>query len=275
MDLSNLNKIEYDELLKIMQEQFLSIMEDDYNFYRDFNIILSKEQEFVKPNDREPNSIYIVVKFIQPNFNFGQIVQPVVINALSEQNKIDACQRLLSEYAAKYHYSDIIELGNDLIKQTYTGPSVMSNFNEVGSGYRSLLYMTGTFLIGKNSNPITRIEWKNPTTDENETIPFLTSNWGWSAQLDSQGFYSTKGRTTSETRVGTVVLGFTIYQTNDEFCEKIISLIFDDNESINPDFDFFLRFKNGSSKRITMKCSQVENNQNIGEFPVLSLAFTR
>lgn len=271
----DLNKVDLDNLLKIMEEQFVAIMQEDYEYYRNFNIILSREQQFIKSNKRQANAIYIVVKFITPNFNFGQVVQPVVINAVSEQNKLEACQRLLSEYAAKYHYGDIIEVDGDLIKQTYTGPAIMSNFNEFWEGYRSLLYMSGTFLIGKNSNPIDSIEWTNPDTHEKEKIPFLTSHWGWGTQLDTQGFYSTNGRTVSETRLGTLVLGFSIYQTQSNFCDEVIDLVFNTQKSINPDFEFWLNFKDGSIRKVKMKCSQVENNQNIGEFPVLSLAFTR
>lgn len=275
--MDNYNKVDLKKLMKIIEEQFLSVMQDDYEYYQKFNVILSREQQFIKSVDKKPNSIYIVVKFLSANFNYGQIVQPITINAISEANKLEACQRLLSEYAAKFHYGATIEdeENNDLIKQTYIAPVVMSNFNEVGEAYRSLLFMSGTFLIGKNSFPISRIEWANPKTNEYEEVPFLTSHWGWAAQLDSQGFYYTQGRTVSETRLGTLVFNFTIYQTQTNFCKEIIDLVFNAERSINPTFTFLITFKDNTFKTIDFKCSQIENNQNIGEFPVLSLAFTR
>lgn len=266
--------MEVSTIMEIIQNQMLEIMQDDLEYYKKYNIILSNEQQFIKNKDRTPNSIYIVVKFAPSSLNYGQFVQSITVTALAEQNKFDVCQRLLLEYVSRYHLSEPIYVGDDIIKQTYTTPAVMSNFNEMDYGYRTLMHFSGVFLVGENSNPLIKISWENEL-GELEEIPFLTSHWNWNTQLDSQGFYSTNGRTTSEARTGTFVLGFSIFQTSSDFCTKILEMVFDNSLGVNQTFTFTLQFKNGISRQMDLKCVQVENNQNIGEFPSIVLSFTR
>lgn len=268
--------MELNDILEIIQEQFVDIMKSSVEFYSKYEIILSNEQQFIKNKDKHPNSIFIVVKFLPGSFNYGQFVQPITINALAEQNKFNVCQKLLNEYVARWHYSETREVGNDLIKQTYTTPSVMSNFNEIFEGYRSLIYTSGVFLVGENSNPLEEMSWFNSKTQKFEKIPFITSTWNWESQLDPQAFYSTRGRTESKIRTGTFSVNFTIFQKDSNFCNEFLNLIVsDDEEPI--DIDFILKFvwRNGKAKTLTMKCLSILGNQNIGEFPVVSLNFTR
>lgn len=268
--------MELSNILDLIEEQLLDIMSSDPEFYGRHKIILSNEQQFIKEKDKHPNSIFIVVKFLSGNFNYGQYVQPVTVLALAEKNKFEVCQKLLNEYVSRWHNSETREAGNDLIKQTYTSPAIMSNFNEVGEGYRSLMYLSGIFLVGENSNPVEKIEWFNNETNEYEQIPVLTSTWTWSALLEPQSFYSLKGRTKSETRTATFTLSFTLFHKNDAFGNIILDLpCSDDDETINPDFKFKLTWKSGKNKIVIMKCVDFSGTQNIGEFPVLNISFTR
>ena len=120
------------------------------DFYNGYFVTVAEEQDFNRIMDKSPNHIYIVVKFLSASINYGQLLLPITITAISEDRKLNVCKKLLFEY------SDInnLKLSNDeTIKQFYTSPQVMSNFEEIYDGYRSLLTLSGTFLINRNANP--------------------------------------------------------------------------------------------------------------------------
>ena len=78
----------------------------------------------------------------------------IEIKGYTELEKLDIAKKLLCAFAETYN----LEFNSDLtIKQYYQSPSVLSNFNEIGYGYRSLLTMRGTLQISENSNLIKSI----------------------------------------------------------------------------------------------------------------------
>lgn len=142
-------RIDYDKIMETISIQFKDILYNDM-YYNEFKIHVAKEQDFNRIVDRDPKTIYIVVKFQPASLNYRQYLLPVTIYALSEQNKLDACQRLLLDYCMQYN----LAMSEDqTTKQFYSTPQVISNFEEVYYGYRSMLYMQGTFLVSKDSNP--------------------------------------------------------------------------------------------------------------------------
>ena len=266
----------YDNIFKIIEEQMVSIMQDNYEYYQKYEIILSNEYQYIREKDRHPGSIFVVVKFQTGSFNYGQFVQPIVMNVIAEHNKISVCQKLLYEYVSRWHNSEIREIENDLIKQTYTSPTVMSNFNDVFDGYRSLFYVSGVFLVGENSNPITSLEWFNEEKNEYEKIDFLSITWSLSSQLDPQAFYSTGGRTTSISRTLTFSINITKFQKDDAFDNFILdSAISSDLTSIDVSLKMKLTWKNNKVKEVIMRKAEATGSQNIGEFPIVSFVLTR
>ena len=163
-----------DKIMDIIKNQFLEVMSIDSNYYSQYNIILSNEQQYVRSKDRDVNNIYIVIKFVPGSLNFGQNVVPININAMGEGNKIEVCQRLLLEFAQQFNLSDPINISKEdsgdnnsyIVKQVYTQPQIMSNFTPTWNEFRSLFFMTGPFLIGKNSTPITSISYFENESDE-------------------------------------------------------------------------------------------------------------
>lgn len=138
-------------ILNMIKTQLLELMDEEYNLYKDYNVIIAKEQDFDKhaKNGLKPKTIYIVIKFGGASINYGQTVLPVTFTVLSEQNKCEIAQTLLTDYVNKYN----LESNQDLtIKQVYESPSVSSNFNIVYEGYRSILNVTAFFVISENAN---------------------------------------------------------------------------------------------------------------------------
>lgn len=141
--------IDNNEVINIIKNSLLETMDENYYYYKDYNVILAKEQEFIKLKQAKPNAIYIVIKFGSASINFSQTVLPITLTAMSEQNKLDVCQKLLSDFVNKYN----LETNEDsTIRQIYELPVVTSNFNKVFEGFRSILFVNGYFVISKNAN---------------------------------------------------------------------------------------------------------------------------
>lgn len=261
-----------EEIMELLTKQFLEVMQKDYDYYSQYKIRLSNEQQYVKLKDREKGIIYIVVKFLPASLNFGQTVLPITINAVSERNKIETCQKLLLEFAQTFN---LTTNEDETIKQTYTSPSNTSSFNEVFDGYRSLFYMSGTFLISRNSNP-----YKIYISGEDKEIECISVSINLDVQLDTQPTFSGDNFTSSIGLLGTLVINITTYLTNNNFINKALAIAIKDLEKepsgVNTTFTFDIVFKNGYKlSNVNMKLANFSIQENVGEMPVASLTFTR
>lgn len=265
-----------DTIMEILEQQFMEIMRDDYEFYKDYDIELANEQKYVKSEDRKtPNKIYIVVRFLPAEINHNQNVIPFTITAVSEYNKIKACQKLLLEYAQTFNLKDDSTDDGIVYNQTYTTPQVMSNFSEVYYGYRDTLFMSGSFLLSYNINPssfsyIYVNEKGDETEDEIETITFAESV---DFQLDTQPFYGSNNFTKSETKLVTRTINFSLYLVNDDLCNKILDIV---NGLEDPGYEFMFKieYKNGRSLIKPFKIANYSRNQDIGAMPIINVTFT-
>ena len=217
--------------------------------------------------------IFIVIKYYPAVLNFGQILMPIQLDVISEANKIDIAKRLLYAFAETYN----LEFNDDYtIKQYFQSPSILSNFNEIGTNYRSLMTMRGTLQISENSNLIKSISLVNG--NEITNLGFITSNINFDVQLETQSLYNQDNITKSWARVGTLVLNFSIYLTNDSFCNKILSIMAKDNvnapDGIATLFNLRLLFKNGIEIKQNFRLANATIQQNMGELPVINLTFT-
>ena len=280
-----------------LKKQLLQVMSNDIDYYSKYKIVLNNEQQYVKDNNRTPHTIYIVVKFMPATVTHGQILLPININALGEENHIEVCQKLLLEFAQTFTLQEINipkeESGdgyNYIIKQIWNSPQIMSNFNSVYKGFRSLFYMSGTFLIGKGSIPITSITYYNSANDNSEKgqkIEFINASWEFTIQLDSQAFYETNSRTKSKTKIGTLGVSLLFYLTDNTLCNKIIGIAFDEknlttgdgtvvsNNGVHETFYFSLTFANGVTiKKMPFQMISASSVQNLGEFPMITMSIT-
>jgi len=157
MIINEINKeelIDFDYVVDLIDEQFKAVMSTDVDFYSNFNFKIANEQYYVPDEDREPNKIFIVIKFLPAEVDYGQDVIPLTIQAVSESNGLAAVQRLLLEYAQIFNLNTLMRDGKT-IYQSYTTPNVISNFDVVYDGFRSVFVMSGTVLISSNINRIT------------------------------------------------------------------------------------------------------------------------
>lgn len=237
-------ELDFDEILTLIQGQLLEYMNapGNYEKYRGYNIVLSKEQQFMKLKDKDPNALYIVVKFGAADIVFGQTVLPATITALTEQNRLDATYSLLYEYAQKYNYHRV---NNETINQFYESPTISSNFNPVYEGFRSAVTMTAAFVVGKNSNEYkvyyyyTERQFDGVKDGKNtykyvtyaDEVPQISASFAFVGSPDTQAFYNSHDFTQSEIGFGAVTVGFTTLVLSDN---RLINDILDILGTVSP-----------------------------------------
>lgn len=227
---------EVDDLMNIIKSNFDVLINADKDFYGQYNIKIENEQYYVPDSDRkEPNTIYIAIKFQKATLDISQVLVPFVVLAISEQNALDVCQRLLLEYSQTFNLVDGAGFSTDennnvlsfVYKQTYDTPNSTSHFNEVYDGYRSTFVMTGNILINYGINPLKAIYVYPEATAIDSLgnvelkIKTLSSGFSYSHILDTQP-YSGANRTESEVKYATFTLVFDSYLEDNAFFNKVL-----------------------------------------------------
>ena len=264
--------VDKNKILDLLKNQFFNIMNKNPNLYNGISLIIADEVQFTKITDRDDTALYIVVKFGSATFNFGQTTQNITMSVITEKNHIDLAQLLLMEFVTEYNLK-LSENGTTL--QAYTTPVITSNFNYVYDGFRSVLYVTGTFLISENT---IRLSVVNNYTDENgvektEDIEAISNILGFSNQLDPQAFYRTHNFTESVAKVATLTFSLTMFLVSDlDLLDKTISLMFKE-KGINTPFNLTL---NLGRHTITdnFRLSTAQINQDATSLPTITMTFT-
>lgn len=242
---NEIHELNYDEILTLIHGQLLEYMNapGNYERFKDYKIIMSREQQFMKMKDKDPNAIYIVIKFGAADVVFGQTVLPVTIIALSEQDNIEAITGLLYEYAQTYNLKRV---NDDTINQMYESPSVSSNFAPLYAGYRSTVVMSAAFVIGKNSNEYKVYYYytvqERAGKDEDgkdlyreveyaDEVPQMSASFAFVANPDTQAFYNSNDFTRSVIGFGGVTLGFTTFVLSDN---RLINDVLDILGTVEP-----------------------------------------
>jgi len=272
-----------EKILVILKDELQKIMNNDPALYSNFHLVLSMEQQFVKKREQAHNYIYIVIKLAEGVKDNGQLQQGVLISAVGENNAVEVAQRLLHELSQTYSVNAApITMDNLIIKQAYSTPIVMQNFNQVNDGYRSLFYMSGTFFIGFNIDLIEEINWiKND--EESIRIPFITASTHYTAQIDPRSQYGSNDFTNTVALIRTLSLNINVYNTMDEFNTAVYNVVFG-GSSVDTIFKFAITYKNpnitdsNGKKRIMevgMRLVDVSDAQQLRAFPARSLTFTK
>lgn len=291
--------INYEEVVQLVRNNIASVMEDPY--YDGYDIEVTSEIQFLKKKEAYKNRIYIVIKFSPATIFFGQTVLSLTITALSEQNHLFVCQKLLSDYAHKFN----LTFDGDNIQQIYETPTVLLNFNEVYDGFRSVLSMSGTLVI---TTTINRFDFYYHYKDDNgkdvaEKVDLISSFFNFDNSIDSQAFYGTHDFASSIAKIASLACGFNVYLfTNSRLindCMKIVSLAglneegeIDKTNNIDNAFELEIRFK-AKEKYINeedgkehekyilnpiqtkFKLISLRAESDLGELPILNLSFAK
>lgn len=236
----------------------------------DFNFEIETEQAFVKRKDYAENTIYIIIKYLSDSKQFGATTQPVQFLILSEQNSLEVAKILFSTFAKDYNWKVEIE-GSEYIKQQYSEPVVLSNFNPVMYGYRSVMYMTATLTIMEDVLDVNEI-WLNYNEEDEQKLDCVAFNLAYTMNTNTQQLASEEIASSTKT-VSTLAITLTIPFQEGTVVERFLNIL---DESENGDSYFSLTFKIGSDY-ITkdMKLTSAQLTTAINQVPALQLGFMK
>lgn len=279
------NLVTYDEILLLIKNELIETMEDKYDYFKNYEFVIDLEQNFIKNYDRENDNhkIFIVLSFGATAVTHGQIVLPVTFKALSEQNSIEVCQTLLTDFALKFNLKFNDE---GTIRQVLETPSVSSNFELVHEGFRSVMTMSGTFIISNDINPTT-VEFIpiNKETGEDEEpikIDVIAYNDTFTISTDSQPFTNSEiayNFSQSVGKYGTFTFVILVFLQDNEFLNKVLDVKYIDLDKepngVDTSFKFNLIHKNGRGfKGKIFKLVGANQSQPLAQHPTMAISFT-
>lgn len=182
-----------------------------------FEFIVDDEQSFIKRKDLKPNTIYVLTRNLQSDKSIGVDTQPVQLLILSEQNSLEVSKAFFSKFAQEYNFKSVVD-GTTWIKQQYSDPVVLSNFNTIDYGYRSVLYISATLYIMEDV-----IDIKNLKIDGAD-VTALSFNMAYQAQMNTQQFF-THYIAESVKSVASLTIAFTIPVVKSALTTKITNII--------------------------------------------------
>lgn len=238
---------------RILVEKFYEL-QDELGL-GNFNFEVDDEQAFLKKKDLAPNTIYVLTKELQNDNSINVETQPVQIMILSEQNSLDVAKAFFSEFAKRNNFIAINQtytennVGHNLwIKQQYSDPVVLSNFNTVAFGYRSVLYISATLYIMKDVVDISNL------TINNEDIEALNFSISYSMSTNTQQLPSEYIASSMKT-VSTFAITMTIPMIKGTFVGDVLNILNEDQTEVDGNgahFDgnnvFTIAFRFGVSK---------------------------
>lgn len=112
----------------------------------DLKIEVSEEQMFAKKTKLDDDTCYVVVKHLASTITYEGNTEPIQIMIMSESNSLDKVMSLFNTFTTTHNWS-LINAEGYVAKQQYATPVVVSNFNDIANGYRSLLYVSGTLFV--------------------------------------------------------------------------------------------------------------------------------
>lgn len=219
----NYNELLMNKLLALQNELGIS----------NFNFVVDSEQAFLKKKDIQPGTIYVLTRMLQNDISVDMITQPVQIMILSEQDSLDIAKAFFNEFAKKYNFEAISlqdDTSNLWVKQQYSDPVVLSNFNTVEYGYRSVLYVSATLYISENVLDITDLQIDgNPVKAINVNISYSMST---NTQQLASEFISSSIKT-----VSTFAMTMTVPVLKNDFVVKCLSILAEIDNTNNTGLD--------------------------------------
>ena len=242
----------------------------------DIDLEISNEQAFAKIKTFKPNTIYVVIKYLSSEYSYSLLSQPIQILAISEQNQIDMTRTIFENFTSQnnwktaydYEYTNNIITNVTMVKQQYNTPVVLSNFNEVGFGYRSVVYTTGTLQIMENINDI-----YGKVTIDGTGYDTIACSIAYQMSGNTQAVGSSRIAIT-EKSMATITITLTVPLLNNTFCNKCLDIAFG-NTNGNSTFTFSIAFYSGKTLALDFKLTSCQIVTAPNQAPSLQLGFMR
>jgi len=256
------------EIMNVVKGQMLALVNNDTT-YSQYNIKVFDEQTYSAFKDKiKANDIYVIVHFSAGTIYAGSIALPCFFEVISEENSLVVSKNLLIEYGLTYNFKrPIIGLASTgvFIDQAYTTPQTQSNYNEISGGYRSLIMLNATYIVGENINAITSL------TIDNENIDFIAVDTSNTASPNTVDTGENNGRTTSMNKFSSFVVALTLTSKSDSaFISKVDQIQYG-TLSLNTTFNVIFT-KNGIIYTKTLKILSPDFKQTKGAIPTYTIS---
>lgn len=208
----------------------------------------------------------IIIRELQGSIFEGSVVQPVQLEI--QTSEMEETKTLLNAFVLAYNntsYTDDL----DYIKQFYTTPMVIANFETIGSNYSSRLLISATLIISKNVSSIKRV-----LIDGEE---YITSqrNLIYATVPDNQATNMDGKINTTQVRNANLKFTCSMISRADTLGNKI-RLIRGGNVGINNSFTVkLIHSDNDYAETHTMKMISHTVNDNNANLPVLTVEFIK
>jgi hypothetical protein len=212
--------------------------------------------------------IYIIVHFgLGTIMAGGGITIPMTFEVMSVSGNFEEAYNLLSNYAQTFSFviPDVSMSGVDAyINQAYTMPEISSNFEELGTGFRSLMSINATFVYNS------QVQFIKSIKVDNESLLFIGVTDGLTIERNIANLGNNNSRTKSLPRFGTYtcVISF-IPLSNSSFVDKCLSILYNENGTLNQSVSLNI---DGHVKSVGFV--DIKRSQENGSIPSLTVSLT-
>lgn len=238
--------------------------------FKDYNIEVYNEQDYAKNRSIKAKTMTVIVKFLSSTMVFNVKTQPIQMLIITEENSISVANSILTDFCEKYNFKVVID-EKTYVKHMYSTPAVLSNFNLIGIGLRTVLYVNTTLFILEDVMDITDLKVKI----DNKTIKVdtISATIGYTMTGDTQPFDS--GYAKTEKSFATFVMTINVPCVENELTEKCVKIM---NQSSadkgNEDFNFSFKVGSIDFNNFVMKFTGATLSTAINNVPSLQMSFS-
>lgn len=239
-----------------------------------FDIEVYNEQDYAKNRSIKAKTITVIVKFLVDSKVFSAKTQPIQMLVITEENGISVANSILTKFCDTYNFA-VIPDGTTYVKHMYSNPVVLTNFNLIGIGLRTVLYINTTLFILEDVMDITDLTVKISGVNSNNPIAIeaLSSTIGYTMQGDTQPFGSGYAKTQKE--FSTFVMTINVACVKTDFTERVVKIM-NETSAGNGNENFVFNFYVGDLKfeDFTMKLTGATITTAVNNVPSLQLSFS-
>lgn len=215
---------------------------------------------------RHTDEHVVIIKELTGSIYRDATIKPIQIEVHTD-NVVDT-KALLETFAKAYNNTDYTE-DLDYIKQYYSTPMVINNFNMSGANYSSTILLSGTLVISGNVSDIKTVlidgEFYETT---NRVITYTTVP-------DSQPVSMDGYTNTTQIRAAVLRVSFNLVSRADTLTQKIRN-IRRGNLPINTNFTVkLIHTDNEDYETYTMKLSSNTLNSDNTSLPIIAVEFIK
>lgn len=242
--------------------------------FNDFNIEVFDEQDYAKHRSIKPKTITVVIKFLSSTMVFSVKTQPIQMLVFTEENGLGVANSIITKFTETYNFN-VIPDGATYVKHMYATPAVLSNFNLIGIGLRTVLYVNTTLFILDDVMDITnlQVEISGVNNGDPIDIDMISATIGYTMTGDSQPFSS--GHAITVKNFSTFVMTINVSCVKTPFTQRCVEIM-RGNSSGKGNESFVFNFNIGdiAFASISMKLTGATITTAVNNVPSLQLSFS-